>query len=98
MRNEQWIPPHRGWYKINVDAATNGEAQIVGSGAVIRDADGKVIADAATKGEAQIVGLGAVIRDADGKVIAAAVKEIIKHTSYLRIKNSSNFPIIFFKF
>lgn len=46
MRKQQWIPPHRGWYKINVDAATNGEAQIVGSGAVIRDAEGKVIAAA----------------------------------------------------
>ncbi|KAH9680916.1 reverse transcriptase domain-containing protein [Citrus sinensis] len=41
-----WNPPQKGFYKVNVDAATNSEKQIAGLGAVIRDEDGNVIAAA----------------------------------------------------
>ena len=41
-----WNPPQRGYFKVNVDAATNSEKQISGLGAVIRDENGNVIAAA----------------------------------------------------
>ncbi|XP_024038343.1 uncharacterized protein LOC112097373 [Citrus clementina] len=41
-----WKPPQRGYFKVNVDAATNLEKQIAGLGAVIRDEAGNVIAAA----------------------------------------------------
>ncbi|KAH9708382.1 hypothetical protein KPL70_012867 [Citrus sinensis] len=43
-----WNPPQIGYFKVNVDAATNSEKQIAGLGAVIRDEAGNVI-DAAVK-------------------------------------------------
>ena len=41
-----WNPPQRGYFKVNVDAATNSEKQITGLGAVIRDEAENVIAAA----------------------------------------------------
>lgn len=41
-----WNPPQRGFFKVNVDAATNSEKQLSGLGAVIRDENGNVIAAA----------------------------------------------------
>ena len=41
-----WNPPQRGYFKVNVDAATNSEKQISGLGAVIRDENGNVLAAA----------------------------------------------------
>ena len=41
-----WNPPQRGYFKVNVDVATNSEKQIAGLGAVIRDEDGNVTAAA----------------------------------------------------
>ncbi|KAH9800798.1 RNase H domain-containing protein [Citrus sinensis] len=38
-----WNPPQRGYFKVNVNAATNSEKQIAGLGAVIRDEVGNVI-------------------------------------------------------
>ena len=42
--HKAWNPPQRGYFKVNVDAATNSEKQISGLGAVIRDENGNVIA------------------------------------------------------
>ncbi|KAL9447853.1 hypothetical protein AB3S75_015347 [Citrus x aurantiifolia] len=39
-----WNPPQRGYFKVNVDAATNSKKQIAGLGAIILDEAGNVIA------------------------------------------------------
>lgn len=39
-----WSPPKRGYLKLNVDAATNSEKQILGLGALIRDKAGNIFA------------------------------------------------------
>lgn len=45
QRRKQGLePPKRGYFKVNVDVATNSEKQISGLGAVIRDENGNVIA------------------------------------------------------
>ena len=41
-----WNPPQRGYFKVNVDAATNSEKQTAGLRAVIRDEARNVIAAA----------------------------------------------------
>lgn len=45
--NQQtWLPPPKGWYKVNVDAAIWSSNQTTGLGVVIRDARDKVVAAA----------------------------------------------------
>lgn len=39
-----WCPPGEGWLKINVDAAVDGENELAGLGAVIRNYEGEVVA------------------------------------------------------
>ncbi|KAH9712392.1 putative reverse transcriptase/RNA-dependent DNA polymerase [Citrus sinensis] len=46
MLQQSWTPPPAGCYKLNVDAATNRDKQISGLGAVIRNAEGNVVAAA----------------------------------------------------
>lgn len=41
-----WCPPGEGWLKINVDAAMDGENELAGLGAVIRNYKGEVVAAA----------------------------------------------------
>ncbi|KAH9758687.1 hypothetical protein KPL71_016758 [Citrus sinensis] len=85
-----WNPPQKGFYKVNVGAATNSEKQIAGLGAVIRDEDGNVIA-AAVKvskfygdvcfAEAEAVEWGLqVARNAciESLIVESDAKEIVK--------------------
>ncbi|KAL9450376.1 hypothetical protein AB3S75_012168 [Citrus x aurantiifolia] len=43
---QNWSPPPAGYFKLNVDAATNRDKQILGLGVVIRNAEGIVVAAA----------------------------------------------------
>ncbi|KAM6592878.1 hypothetical protein CsatA_000581 [Cannabis sativa] len=43
-RQVPWIPPISGSYKLNVDAALNVGSNIIGVGAIVRDAAGNVVA------------------------------------------------------
>jgi ribonuclease HI len=42
-RNISWSPPPKGWIKVNTDASFIGENHPGGTGAVVRDSDGKVL-------------------------------------------------------
>ncbi|XP_024033484.1 uncharacterized protein LOC112095607 [Citrus clementina] len=43
---QNWSPPPAGWFKLNVDVATNREKHTSGLGVVIRNAEGIVVAAA----------------------------------------------------
>ena len=42
-RNEKWMPPCEGWYKVNVDGAVFMELGCCGVGVVIRNAQGQIM-------------------------------------------------------
>ena len=46
---QRWIPPEQGMYKINFDAATFGDTQVLGARAIIRDHTVYVVAAISNK-------------------------------------------------
>ena len=44
---QDWKPSPPGWFKVNVDAATNFSKQMGGLGAVVRNSNGEIVAAAA---------------------------------------------------
>lgn len=46
---QDWKAPPPGWFKVNVDAATNLSKQWGGLGAVVRDSSGEIVAAAAQR-------------------------------------------------
>ncbi|KAL5779709.1 hypothetical protein ACOSQ2_010446 [Xanthoceras sorbifolium] len=46
-RSSPWLPPPAGSLKLNSDAAVKPGCSVMGSGAVVRDSQGKVVAASA---------------------------------------------------
>ncbi|CAL1391272.1 unnamed protein product [Linum trigynum] len=56
MVDISWTPPSRGWVKLNLDGASNGNPGLAGAGGVLRDEAGQWISGFVAKiGEASAV-------------------------------------------
>ena len=54
LQNSDWVPPHTGQCKINVDGALFPTKKLAGIGVVIRDQQGKLLAALCRKIRAQM--------------------------------------------